>query len=151
MSCNEKIPDVTPLARVAALERLLEDCFFSEDYVAVIRALVATRDPDAIRVLASLLDDVGPVAEESIAGLIRFAELGEAVIPAMRECIESLDYEMIRHGHRVLAALGDEASERWLRDDDHERIEAYFDRIGLGDFECGDPVANETEKAKGIA
>ena len=148
MSSNEKIPDVTPLSRVAALERLLEDCFFSEDYVAVIRALVATRDPDAIRVLASLLDDVGPIAEESIAGLIRF---GQAVIPAMRECIESLDYDMIRHGHRVLVALGEKASEQWLRDDDDERIEAYFDRIGLGDFECGDPVANETEKAKGIA
>jgi hypothetical protein len=55
---------------------------------------------------------------------------GDAAIPAMRKCVDSLDYEMIRHGHRVLAALGDAASIQWLRDDDGERIEAYLERKG---------------------
>jgi len=51
----------------------------------------------------------------------------------MRECVDSLDYEMIRHGHRVLAGLGDDASQRWLREDDDERIAAYLERKGLSD------------------
>ena len=76
---------------------------------------------------------------------------GEASIPAMRECVDSLDYEMIRHGHRVLAALGDEASQQWLRDDDVERIEAYLERKGFSDVEGDDPVANETDEAKRTA
>ena len=67
---------------------------------------------------------------ESIAGLLAF---GAAAIPAMRECVDSLDYEMIRHGHRVLAGLGDDASQRWLREDDDERIAAYLERKGLSD------------------
>jgi hypothetical protein len=113
---------------VAALKARLDDCDGSEDYVTVIRALVATRHPDAIGVLASLLDSTGPIAEESIVSLLTF---GEAAIPAMRKCVDSLDYEMIRHGHRVLAALGDEASAQWLRDDDAERIAAYLERKGI--------------------
>jgi hypothetical protein len=122
-------PDDAPLSPVAALEKRLLDCIGSEDYVAVIRELVAARDPEAIRVLASLLDSVGgPIIEESIAGLLSF---GEAVIPAMRECVDSLDYDMIRHGHQVLAELGDEASHQWLRDDEAERIAAYLERQGV--------------------
>jgi hypothetical protein len=117
-----------PVSPVAALEERLLRCIGSEDYVAVIRALVATRDPEAIRVLASLLDSTGgPIVEESIAGLLTF---GEAVIPAMRECVDSLDYDRIRHGHHVLAALGDEASKQWLRDDDADRTAAYLERKG---------------------
>jgi hypothetical protein len=137
MSSNRNIRHVTSISHVAALEQRLDHCDGSEDYVAVIRALVATRDPAAIRVLASPLDSVGPIAEESIAGLLTF---GAAAIPAMRECVDSLDYEMIRHGHRVLAGLGDEASEQWLHDDDAERIEAYLDRKGFCDVECGDSI-----------
>jgi hypothetical protein len=166
MSSNQNLRHITSISPVAALEDHLLDCIGSEDYVAVIRALVATRDPAAIGVLASLLDSVGPIAEESIAGLRTF---GEAVIPAMRECVDSLDYEMIRHGHRVLAALGDEASEQWLRDDDAERIEAYLERLGFADLECSpfesigrragstpalssfESIANETDEEKGVA
>jgi hypothetical protein len=121
--------DDAPLSPVAALEERLLDCVGSEDYVAVIRELVATRDPEAIRVLASLLDSVGgPIIEESIAGLLTF---GEAVVPAMRECVDSLDYDMIRHGHHVLAELGDEASRQWLRDDNADRMAAYLERQGV--------------------
>ena len=84
--------------------------------MAVIRALVATRDVAAIGALASLLDSVGPIAEESIVGLRTF---GEAAIPAMRECIDSLDSTMIQNAHRVLATLERRASRRRLRDDEH--------------------------------
>jgi hypothetical protein len=88
---------------VAALKARLHYCDGSEDYVFVILTLVATRHPDAIGILALLLDSTGPIAEESIAGLITF---GEAAIPAMRECLDSLDGDIVRHGRRVLAALG---------------------------------------------
>jgi HEAT repeat protein len=148
MNSNRNHRHVTFVSAVANLERRLQNCRFSDDYVVVIRALVATGDRAAIRVLASLLDSTGPIAEESIAGLLAF---GEAAIPAMRECVDSLDYEMIRHGHRVLAGLGDEASRQWLRDDDAERIAAYLERKGFSDLECGDRIANETDEAKGAA
>jgi HEAT repeat protein len=148
MNSNRNHRHVTSVSAVADLERRLQNCRFSDDYVVVIRALVATGDRAAIRVLASLLDSTGPIAEESIAGLLAF---GEAAIPAMRECVDSLDYEMIRHGHRVLAGLGDEASRQWLRDDDAERIAAYLERKGFSDLECADLIANETDEAKGVA
>jgi hypothetical protein len=148
MSSHQKIHNVSSRSTVAALEHRLRDCQFSDDYVAVIRALVATRHRAAIRVLASLLDSTGPIAEESIAGLVTF---GEAAIPAMRECADSLDYEMIRHGHRVLAALGDAASKQWLRDDDAERIAAYLERKGLTHVALWAAIANEINEEKGIA
>ena len=134
--------------RVAVLEDRLLDCGGSEDYVAVIRALVRTRDPEAIRVLASLLDSTGPIAQEAIAGLLTF---GERVVPAMRQCIDSLDYDMIRHGHFVLASLGDQASKEWLRHDNTERIEALFERLGWHDIEWDTPVGNETDAAPRVA
>jgi HEAT repeat protein len=127
---GRNVTSITSVSPVAALKHQLRSCRFSDDYVVVIRALVATRDPAAIRVLASLLDSTGPIAEESIAGLVTF---GEAAIPAMRECVESLDYEMIRHAHRVLEALGDEDSETWICEDDEERIAAYMERKGFDD------------------
>jgi hypothetical protein len=126
----------------------LRGCRGSEDYVTVIRALVATRDPAAIPVLASLLDSTGPIAERSIEGLLTF---GAAAIPAMRKSVDSLDYEMIRHGHRVLAALGDEASQQWLHDDDVERIEAYLERKGFSEVESDDSSANETDNRNEVA
>jgi hypothetical protein len=137
---------------VSALEGRLLDCVGSEDYVAVIRELAATRDPAAIRVLASLLDSVGPIAQEAIVSLLTF---GEAVIPAMRACVDSLDYDMIRHGHEVLAALGDAASKRWLREDLAERIAAYCERRGISPlwsllvWEA--VTANETDEPSDVA
>jgi hypothetical protein len=130
VSAVPTVPAVSPsrVPGVASLKARLQGCRGSEDYLAVIRALVATRNPEAIRVLASLLDSTGPIAEESIAGLVTF---GEAAIPAMRACVDSVDYDMIRHGHRVLASLGDEASAQWLRDDDEDRMAAYLERKGL--------------------
>ncbi len=148
MNSTQKLSIVTFASPVAALEDRLLGCRGSEDYVAVIRALVATREPAAIRVLGSLLDSLGPIADESIAGLLTF---GEAVIPAMRECVDSLDYDMIRHGHRVLAALGDAASKRWLREDEAERIDAYLERMGFSDLECDAPIANETDGSSEVA
>jgi hypothetical protein len=139
--------DSTP-SRVAAIADRLRDCIGSEDYVTVILALVATCDPAAIPVLAALLDSVGPIAEESIAGLLTF---GDAVVPAMRGCVHSLDYDMIRHGHQVLAALGDAASKEWLRDDRAECIAAYGERVGFPDLPGDALVANETDEPSEVA
>jgi HEAT repeat protein len=149
MNSNQNTRNVTSISTVATLKRRLRDCISTDDYVEVIHALVATGDRAAIRVLASLLDSSGPIGEESIAGLITF---GEAAIPAMRKCIDSLDYEMIRHGHRVLAALGDEASKQWLRDDDVERMHAYLDRKGFGELtQWLFLIANETDEPNEVA
>jgi hypothetical protein len=148
MSSHPDIRNVTVFSIVAFLEDRLPDCVGSEDYVAVIRALVATRDPAAIGVLASLLDSLGPIAEESIAGLLSF---GEAAIPAMRECVDSLDYDRIRHGHCVLAQLGDEASQQWLRDDTRDRIEAYLERKGLSYFEWLGATGNDADGQDEVA
>ncbi len=136
LNSNGRIATVTCITSVATLERRLDDCVGSEDYVAVIRALVATGKRAAIRVLASLLDSTGPIAEESIAGLVTLGATFEAVETAMRECVESDDYEMIRHGHRVLAQLGHEESAQWLRDDDEERIGAYLESKGITEQEA---------------
>ncbi len=151
MKPNQNISTVS--SDVAVLEDRLLDCIGSEDYVAVIRALVETRDRAAIRVLASLLDSVGgPIIEESFAGLLTF---GEAVIPAMRECTDSLDYDMIRHGHQVLAALGDAVSKQWLRADRAECAAAYLERRGVLEADDGTPplrpleaAANQTDEEK---
>lgn len=59
MISNQK-NNVHFLVSVPRLERLLDRCVGSEEYVAVIRALVATRDVAAVDVLASLLDSTGP-------------------------------------------------------------------------------------------
>jgi hypothetical protein len=148
MNSNQDPSNLASLSLISSLEDRLLDCIGSEDYVAVIRALVATRDPAAIRVLASLLDSVGPIAEEAIAGLLTF---GDAVIPAMRECTDSLDYDMIRHGHQVLATLGDTASVQWLRDDRAECIAAYRERLGFPFILLEIFGANETDEPTQVA
>jgi hypothetical protein len=148
MSSNRHPRHIASASAVSSLEDRLPRCIGSGDYVAVIRALVATRDPAAIRVLASLLDSVGPIAEEAIAGLLTF---GDAVIPAMRECTDSLDYDMIRHGHQVLATLGDTASAQWLRDDLAECIAAYRERLGFRFIQLDVFGANETDKPAQVA
>jgi hypothetical protein len=151
---NNKAATVTCITSVAALERRLDDCVGSEDYVVVIRALVATRKPAAVRVLASLLGCTGPIAEESIAGLVLLGETFGQVVTAMRGCVESDDYESIRHGHRVLAALGHEESVEWLHNDDEERIGAYLESKGITEQEAEllrALVANGSEDEEGVA
>jgi hypothetical protein len=148
MNSNQVSPNLASLSQISSLEDRLLDCIGSEDHVAVIRALVATRDPAAIRVLASLLDSVGPIGEEAIAGLLTF---GDEAIPAMRECVDSLDYDMIRHGHQGLATLGDAASVQWLRDDHAERIAAYRERLGFPFILLEVFGANETDEPSRVA
>jgi hypothetical protein len=162
VSSNQNISNITslstsnvsthsPRSTVDALAQRPRSCGGSEDYVAVIRARVATRDPAAIGVLASLLDSTGPIAEEAIAGLVTF---GEAVVPAMRRCVDSYDYEMIRHAHRVLAALGDAASQQWLDADDEERMLAYLERKGISEVEVAlllEAIANEDDDPEQVA
>jgi hypothetical protein len=72
MTTHQNTRNARPLCTVPALERRLHHCVGSEDYVLVIRALAATQHRSAIRVLASLLDSVGPIAEAAIAALLTF-------------------------------------------------------------------------------
>lgn len=72
----------------------------------------------------------------------------------MRRCADSDDYDMIRHAHRVLAALGDEASAQWLVDDEEERIAAYLERQGFTDMaDLPEPpcAANGADEQEGAA
>ena len=147
--------NVRSICSVASLERRLDECVGSQDYVEVIHALVLTRRQGAVRVLATLLDSTGPIAEESIAGLVALAREGLDVVPAMRRCADSDDYEMIRHAHRVLRELGDAASAKWLREDDGERIEAYLDTKGFTPEEAlalaGTALGNDGTDEEGVA
>jgi hypothetical protein len=131
---------------IGDLEDLLFRCRFSEEYVETIREIAETRMPRAIAVLASLLDSTDPIAEAAIEGLLSY---GADAIPAMRACVDSCDADMIRHGHVVLAELGDAESVRWLKADDHERAEAYLDEMGFLDLddEDGDAVDESTSTA----
>jgi hypothetical protein len=153
MHSNQNNTSIRFLSNVSALEARLDDCIGSQDYVDVIRALVATGDQRAVHVLASLLDSTGPIAEESIAGLVKLAEAGCDVVSAMRACTDSDDYEMIRHAHRVLVAVGNQASKQWLKADDEERIEAYLDRMGLAEEEglLAVLLANDGSEEEGTA
>jgi hypothetical protein len=88
----------------------LEDCTTSAGYVRVIRRMTRTADPDAIAILASLLDTPGVVGAAAVKGLISFGQLADA---EMRRCVaDGVDEDMIRNAHRVLAALGDAYSQR---------------------------------------
>jgi hypothetical protein len=131
---------------IRALEDRLSRCRFSEEYVETIAEITATRTPRAIAVLASLLDSTGPIAEAAIEGLLSF---GADALPAMRACVDSDDADMIRHGHVVLARLGDADSVRWLHADDEERAEAYLDEMGFLDLDDadGDAVDETTSTA----
>jgi hypothetical protein len=88
----------------------LEDCTTSTESVRVIRRIARTNDPDAIVLLASVLDTPGPVGEAAVHGLLSF---GQLAMTEMRRCVAGgVDEEAIRNAHRVLAALGDRASKR---------------------------------------
>jgi HEAT repeat protein len=88
----------------------LEDCITSTEYVRAIRRITRTQDPDAIAILASLLDTPGPVGAAAVRGLIAFGQFAER---EMRRCVaEGVDEDAIRNAHRVLAALGDRGSKR---------------------------------------
>jgi hypothetical protein len=92
------------------LAESLEDCTTSTEYVRVIRRITRTQDPDAIVILASVLDTPGPVGVAAVRGLMAF---GQLAMSEMRRCVATgVDEDAIRNAHRVLAALGDRASKR---------------------------------------
>ena len=70
------------------LTRALDRCTTSTEYVDVIRKITRTQDPDAIEVLASLLDSPGPVGAAAVRGLISFGQFAEG---EMRRCLAQLD------------------------------------------------------------
>ena len=97
-------------ANLKKLADSLEDCTISTEYIRVIRRITRTQDPDAIAILASLLDTPGPVGAAAVRALISFGQLADA---EMRRCVaDGVDEDMIRNAHRVLAALGDAYSKR---------------------------------------
>jgi hypothetical protein len=93
-----------------SLRRALDRCDTSTDYVFAIRKIARTQDPDAIVLLASLMDSPGPVGAAAVRGLVSFGHRAE---PETRRCLaRSMDEDQIRNAHRVLAKLGDRASKR---------------------------------------
>jgi hypothetical protein len=99
---------------VAACEARLAECEFSEDYVAVVTALVAGRKRAAVPVLAALLDSPGVVGAAAAAALVTLSAVHD-VVPSARWATGQDDYDAIRTRHTVLARLGHLASVRWLR------------------------------------
>ncbi|HEY3819963.1 MAG TPA: HEAT repeat domain-containing protein [Polyangiaceae bacterium] len=89
--------------------RLEYRCIGSDDYVTCIREIARMRDPDAIRVLARMLDSSGPIAVAAMDALVRF---GEAAVPAMERCTRSYDGEMTRHAEQVLARVARQTARR---------------------------------------
>lgn len=101
---------MTMTKNLKKLVRALDRCDTSTEYVDVIRRIERTGDPDAIAILASLLDSPGPVGAAAVRGLMSFGQLAES---EMRRCLRlSMDEDQIRNAHRVLAALGDRYSKR---------------------------------------
>ncbi len=95
----------------------------SADYIRAIRELAATGHPDAPLVIGSLLDVPGPVGNEAVRALVSLAHTGG---PRCRQAVAedcstrihaSIDADEIRNAYRVLAALGDETSQRALAAD----------------------------------
>jgi len=120
-----RAPKIERLARVIRDRRSL-----SEDYMRAIGELAATRHQDAPLVIGSLLDMPGPVGNEAVRALICIAHTGG---PRCRQavaedcCIRihaSLDADEIRNAYRVLAALGDQTSQRALAADCWADVEA---------------------------
>lgn len=113
-----RAPKIERLARILRDPRSL-----SEDYVRAIRELAATRHQDAAVLVASLLDMPGPVGDEAVRILISLAATGprgcrQAVVEDCAVRLDaSLDADEIRNAYRVLAALGDETSQRALAAD----------------------------------
>jgi hypothetical protein len=98
------------IVNLKKLAESLEDCTTSTEYVRVIRRITRTQDPDAIVILASVLDTPGPVGAAAVRGLMAFGQLAES---EMRRCVATgVDEDAIRNAHRVLAALGDPYSHR---------------------------------------
>ena len=92
------------------LSRRIDDCSSNEQFVHVIRLITRTGDPDAIAVLASLLECPGEVGLEAVRGLYTFGQFAEAEM--RRVVAESMEETAIRNAHRVLARLGDRYSRR---------------------------------------
>jgi hypothetical protein len=95
---------------LARLADALEDCVTPAEHVRVIRDIARTQDPDAIAILAPLLESCGEIAAATVEALLSFGQLAEG---EMRRCVaESMDEDQIRNAHRVLAGLGDAYSRR---------------------------------------
>ena len=118
---------VDPSVRAPKIERLAsivrDPRSKSEDYVRAIHELAATRHEDAPHVIGSLLDMPGPVGNVAVLALLRLALTGDPRCrqAVVEDCVSridaSVDADEIRNAYRVLAALGDQASQRALAAD----------------------------------
>ncbi len=91
------------------LARKFENTSESEQMIRIVFAIARCGDPAAIPLLASWMDQPGIVGRKIAEALV---EMGPQVVPVVRKCLEALDEDMIRNAHRVLAAFGDEYSQR---------------------------------------
>ena len=120
-----RAPKIERLARI-----IRNPASLSEDYVRAIRTLEATRHEDAAPVVGSLLDMPGPVGNEAVRALISLASKGRRGCQqaVAEDCVgridASLDADEIRNAYRVLAALGDQTSQRALAADCWADVEA---------------------------
>lgn len=87
-------------------DRLHDPANRSEKQLALIHQIAATGEPEAIGVLAEVMDTPGVVGRQAAYAI--YAAFGQlAYEPMKRLARESLDEDQIRNAYRVLAALGD--------------------------------------------
>jgi hypothetical protein len=87
-------------------DRLHDPANRSERQLAVIHQIAAIGDPEAIGVLAEVMDTPGVVGRAAAYAI--YAAFGQLAYGPMKRLVrESQDEDQIRNAYRVLAALGD--------------------------------------------
>jgi hypothetical protein len=84
--------------------RRVDRCRYRREYVRAIRSVARSRHPEAIEILAALLDRPGVVGREATHALVRFnADAAPAMWRILRE---SVDATAIRNARWVLGRIG---------------------------------------------
>ena len=95
-------------------DRLYNDANRSERQLALIRKIAATGDPEAIGVLAGVMDTPGVIGRAAARAI--HSTFGQLAYEPMKRLVEeSVDEDQIRNAYRVLAALGDAYARRAVR------------------------------------
>jgi hypothetical protein len=90
--------------RLHRLCRRVDRCRYRREYVHAIRSVARSRHPEAIEILAALLDRPGVVGREATHALVRFnADAAPAMWRILRE---SVDATAVRNARWVLCRIG---------------------------------------------